>query len=68
MFVAAAGLGELLGPFMSSYLTHYYSFTTAYEAYSILVVVYIILYFLLTGGFGMCAAQDQLNQEKNEEM
>ena len=53
LFIAASSSGEILGPFMSSFLSYYYDFVTAYETYSLVLVCFVALYILLCGGWHM---------------
>ena len=61
LFIAGTSLGEIIGPFMSSYLTKYYGFQTAYDVYALLVFGFVILYFLFCGACSMfvCVTPNQ---------
>ena len=49
LFVTSTGLGEFIGPLLSSILNDAYGFREAQDTYANIILIFAILYFLSTG-------------------
>lgn len=54
IFVTATGVGEAIGPIVSSMLNHHYGFTIAQDYMASFLLCYLLIYFFLGGGFSIC--------------
>ena len=53
IFVTATGIGEAIGPMISSILNHHYGFTIAQDYCASFLLCYLLVYFFLGGGFSI---------------
>ena len=51
LFVICTGIGEAIGPTLSSVLYHYYGFREAADIFAFMVLIYAVVYFTLVGHF-----------------
>ena len=66
LFVSFQSIGEAIGPMISSYLTEEYGFTISQEAYSLVLLIFCVSYFLTCGNFSMFTKEEPFNQEEEE--
>jgi hypothetical protein len=50
LFVTSTGLGETLGPVISSVVNHYHGFTAAQDFFASFSMCFCLMYFFLGGG------------------